>query len=165
VRRIPFLPKEYSLRWFKTERYRPRFLSLDGQEAEHGRISWAGISHDANDDGYPDFWVANDLGKLRLYINRAGRAFELTNHAQSLHHGAWMTFAAGDYNGDLKEDLFVGNIGGNPLFNPAHGLCKKWYHPQVITFRGPAIKNLFRKREFPCKKSPSNTTFMDGRFF
>ncbi len=112
LRRIPFLPAEYSILWMDYEAYQPDFLEINGQEAERGQISWASVLQDVNLDGYPDVWVANDMGYLRLYLNEEGRRFRRSEHARSASSGYWMTFAPGDYDGDLKEDLYVGNLGG-----------------------------------------------------
>ena len=106
------MPAEYSIWWMKYEAYRPEYLEINGQEGEHGQISWSTVLQDVNEDGYPDVWVANDMGFLLLYMNDHGKKFVLTPHARSERSGYWMTFAAADWNGDLKEDLFVGNLGG-----------------------------------------------------
>ena len=115
LRRIPFLPAEYSIWFMKYQAYQPEFLSINGQEGDHGQISWSTVFQDVNDDGYPDIWVANDMGFLRLYLNREGKRFERSEHARSERSGYWMTFTPGDFNGDLKEDLFVGNLGGGVM--------------------------------------------------
>lgn len=112
LRKIPFLPVEYSLLFFRFIKYLPDYLVINGQEAEHGQISWATVIQDVNDDGYPDIWVANDMSNLRLYINEEGKKFREEKHVRSEATGNWMSFAAGDYNRDLKEDLFAGNFGG-----------------------------------------------------
>lgn len=113
MRKLPFLPEEYSFLTAKIERFTPKLLKINGQKAEAGQISWASTVQDVNDDGYPDIWVANDLGVLRLYINKKGKGFELGNHARSDHFGFWMTLAPSDFNGDGKEDLYAGNLGGS----------------------------------------------------
>ncbi len=52
------------------------------------------------------------MGFTRLYLNDGGRKFVRSEHARSQRSGYWMSFAAGDFDGDLKEDLFIGNLGG-----------------------------------------------------
>ncbi len=118
LRRIRWLPKEYSLLFPEFEEYRPPLLSLDGESAEGGQITWSTVVQDVDDDGWPDLWVANDLGYLRLYRNVEGKRFERLEHAVSDKTGLWMAFAPGDLDGDLVEDLYVGNSGGS-LFNQA----------------------------------------------
>lgn len=113
--KIPFLPIEYSMALMKSEAYKMEYLNINGQESEPGQISWATLFQDVNDDGYPDLWVANDLGFLRLYLNNEGKQFVQTEHVRSKRSGMWMTFAPGDFNGDLKEDLFAGNMGSGVL--------------------------------------------------
>jgi hypothetical protein len=117
MRRVPFLAVEYSFIFRKLEPYHPEYLTIDGVEAEHGQMSHACVVQDVDGDGYPDIWVANDFGYLRLYRNIAGERFENTPHARSTRTGYWMSFAPADFNGDLEEDLFAGNLGGAVMNN------------------------------------------------
>lgn len=116
LKRWPLLPKEYSLAFMNFEPYHPEWLTINGKESEHGQISWSSVSQDVNHDGYPDIWVANDLGWLRLYINDKGKGFvHPDKYARSDKTGYWMSFSPADFNGDLKEDLFAGNLGGSSM--------------------------------------------------
>ena len=117
LRRLPLLPDEYSLLFFKLIPYHPEILAIDGVPGEAGQISWASLFQDVDGDGYPDLWVANDYAELDLYLNQGGRGFALAPHARSGRIGSWMSFAPGDFNGDLEEDLFVGNMGGGTYAN------------------------------------------------
>ena len=117
LRRIPFLPVEYSIAAQIYEPYKPDFLTLNGMEGEHGQISWASVMQDVNDDGYPDIWVANDMGYLRLYLNDRGKRFTRSEHARSRRSGYWTSFAPADFDGDTREDLFAGNLGGAVMNN------------------------------------------------
>jgi hypothetical protein len=112
LRKIPFLPEDYSVWLMKFEAFLPSFLKVNGEEGEHAEVSWATTFQDVNHDGYPDIWVANDMGYMRLYINDRGIGFTNSSHARSDRSGYWMSFAAADYNQDLNEDLFAGNLGG-----------------------------------------------------
>ncbi len=109
---IPFLPVEYSFLFMKFVKYQPEYLKIGDYETERGQISWVTALQDANDDGYPDIWVGNDLGYLRLYINEEGKCFHLGDHARRDTSGNWMSLSFADFNGDLKEDFFAGNLGG-----------------------------------------------------
>jgi len=117
LRRIPVLAVEYSFMFRKMEAYKPEYLVIDGVEAEHGQISHACVAQDVDGDGYPDLWVANDFGWLRLYRNEGGKRFRNTEHARSLRTGYWMSLGLADFNGDLHEDLFAGNLGGAIMNN------------------------------------------------
>ncbi|MEL6863513.1 MAG: CRTAC1 family protein [Bacteroidota bacterium] len=112
----PIVPKEYSMAFMHFEPYDPGWLTINGQESEHGQLSWAAVTQDVNHDGYPDIWVANDLGWLRLYMNQNGEKFvkpeEYARHDKS---GYWMSFSPADFNNDQKEDLFAGNLGGSSM--------------------------------------------------
>ncbi len=135
LRRLPLLPPEYSFVFLKYEAYKPDYLVIDGQESEHAQNSWAGVFQDVDEDGFPDVWVANDWGYLRLYRNQGGQRFVREPHAALATSGNWMTLGPADYDNDLEEDLLAGNLGGaifshaftgtNPfdLFDPVIGVA------------------------------------------
>lgn len=116
LKRFPVVPEAYSIALKRFERYQPEFLEINGYTSEAAQISWASVVQDANDDGYPDIWVANDLGYLRLYLNKEGKKFEeVKNHARSKKTGFWMSLNPADFNLDGKEDVFAGNMGGGTM--------------------------------------------------
>ncbi|HEX5758007.1 MAG TPA: CRTAC1 family protein [Thermoanaerobaculia bacterium] len=112
LRRLPLLPREYSFLFLKYEPFYPPYLAVGGQEAEHGEISWAACFQDVDADGWPDLWVANDFGYLRLYRNEGGARFRPIDHTALHTSGHWMALAPADFDGDLREDLWAGNLGG-----------------------------------------------------
>ncbi len=77
-----------------------------GVDNPKGR-SLGALWHDVDDDGRPDLYIANDISDNVLYLNRPG-GFEDTSHAAWVadYRGA-MGLAAGDWNRDGDEDLFV----------------------------------------------------------
>lgn len=113
IRQLPVVPRIYSLLFYRYETWKPDLLEIAGAPAEPAQISWATVFQDIDDDGYPDLWVANDLGPLQLYRNHGGGEFRVAAHAVDGHIGAWMSLAPADYDGDLHEDVFVGNFGGS----------------------------------------------------
>ena len=115
LRRLPLLPEVYSIATLATEPFQPEPLEIDGEFGEQAEISWATVFQDVDEDGYPDLWVANDIGFLRLYMNKEGKGFEERPHAREGVSGSWMTLAPADFNGDLREDLLAGNLGGAVL--------------------------------------------------
>ena len=125
LRKLPGLPIEYSIAAFAMEEYKPELLEMAGGPAEDAGISWATVVQDYDGDGWPDIWVANDLGFLQLYRNLEGKGFEATQHARSNATGSWMSFAMADFNGDLAEDIIVGNAGGG-AYNHAF-VAPSWY--------------------------------------
>ncbi len=158
LRRIPFLPPEYSFWFMKFEEYHPEYLQINGQEGEHGQISWSAVLQDVNNDNYPDVWVANDMGYLRLYLNNEGKNFIHSEHARSNRSGYWMTFAPGDLNGDLKEDLFAGNLGG-AVMNHAFAT------PDPHDLFDPVILNSTIFAQFYNDKHDTRHTLIDGSDF
>ncbi|MEZ4463681.1 MAG: FG-GAP-like repeat-containing protein [bacterium] len=73
---------------------------------------------DADDDGYPDLYVANDFfGADHFYKNEGGRRFvEITREA--LPHTAWFSMGtdAADIDGDGRLDLFTADMSGTNHF-------------------------------------------------
>ena len=66
---------------------------------------------DYDDDGFPDLYVVNDFGRKTLYHNNANGTFsDVTVHAGTLAYGAGMSATFGDYDNDLKGDLYCANI-------------------------------------------------------
>lgn len=115
LKKIPLLPTWVSMMLMIPEAYHPEFLTLGGEQCEPGEMTWASVVQDVDEDGLPDLWVGNDMGWLRLFRNQGNLRFELTPHARSEIGGNWMSFAPGDYNNDLREDLWGGNSGGAVL--------------------------------------------------
>ncbi len=149
------LPYEYSIAAFATETYKPDLLEIDGRSAEDAEISWATVMQDVNSDGFPDIWVANDLGYLRLYLNRDGKRFEVTEHARSKLSGSWMSFAPADYSGDLKEDLVAGNVGGG-------GYSHEFISPSWYDLIDPVINDSLAFRTLVVSGNDFTHTLIDG---
>lgn len=156
LREIPLLPKAYSIWLSKYEAYKPEPLVINGQQGEQGQISWSTVLQDVNEDGYPDVWVANDMGHLRLYLNKEGKQFVESEHARTGMSGYWMTFAPGDLNGDGKEDLFAGNLGGG-VMNHAFAT------PDPYDLFDPVILNATIFAQFFNNKHSTRHALIDGR--
>jgi hypothetical protein len=99
-----------------------RAAGLEARRLDHGL---GATFTDANGDGRPDRYVANDLDPNPLYVNEPwpggaaadprGRGFRLAERGRTeglADPGAGMGIAAGDYSGDGREDLFVTNSRG-----------------------------------------------------
>lgn len=153
---IPFLPREYSIALRHFEKYKPDFLSINGMISEPGQISWAAVTQDVNHDGYPDVWVANDLGFLRLYVNHQGKEFKIDReHARNHQTGYWMSLTPGDFNGDLVEDLFAGNMGGATM-NIAMPI------PDLYMLFEPVISSSTMAQQFFGNSHHSMHALLDG---
>lgn len=66
---------------------------------------------DYDDDGFPDLYVVNDFGRKTLYHNeRNGTFTDVTVKSGTLAYGAGMSATFGDYDNDLRGDLYCANI-------------------------------------------------------
>ncbi len=89
-----------------------REAGLDaGNDRYHFAAAWA----DYDGDGWPDLLVANDFGRKNLYRNLGRRngkvTFEdVTARAGVEDHGAGMSAAWFDYDGDGRLDIYTGNM-------------------------------------------------------
>ncbi len=156
LQKLDLLPEEYSIALLNFEAYQPDFLEINGEQSEKGQISWAAVAQDVNQDGYPDIWVANDLGFLRLYINKEGKKFELSkDHPRASKSGYWMSLSPADFNGDMHEDLFAGNIGGASM-NLAMPI------PDVYTLFEPVMSSSTLAQQFFSSSHNSMHAILDG---
>jgi len=81
--------------------------------------TWATMFFDHDADGDLDLWVADDGDRLKVYRNDSdGNGISFTRIEEQLgidQSGNWMGFALGDYDGDGDLDVFVTNMGFQPL--------------------------------------------------
>jgi Tfp pilus assembly protein PilF/peroxiredoxin len=82
-----------------------------GNDGYHFAAAWG----DYDGDGWPDLLVANDFGRKNLYHNRGRRdgkvTFEdVTARSGIEDHGAGMSAAFFDYDGDGRLDIYTGNM-------------------------------------------------------
>ena len=69
--------------------------------------SLSALWHDFDEDGWVDLYVANDISDNVLYRNDKGRFVDLSHPAWVADHRGAMGLAAGDWNRDGDDDLFI----------------------------------------------------------
>ena len=69
--------------------------------------SLGGLWRDFDDDGWLDLYVANDISDNVLFRNTGGRFEDISHPALVADYRSAMGLAAGDYNRDNDEDLFI----------------------------------------------------------
>jgi hypothetical protein len=80
-----------------------RELGVDNPEGRSMSALW----HDFDDDGWLDLYVANDISDNVFYWNRKGRFEDVSHAAWVADYRGAMGLAAGDWNRDGDDDLFV----------------------------------------------------------
>ncbi len=69
--------------------------------------SLSALWHDFDDDGWLDLYVANDISDNVLYRNANGRFKDISHPAWVADYRGAMGLAAGDWNRDGDDDLFI----------------------------------------------------------
>lgn len=69
--------------------------------------SLSALWHDFDDDGWLDLYVANDISDNVLYHNVRGRFEDISHPAHVADYRGAMGLAAGDWNRDGDDDLFI----------------------------------------------------------
>ena len=116
-----FLPGRYpepvsSSVWLNESGVLRRSATLSQPFESLGLVSGATFA-DLDGDGQPDLALAMEWSPVRVFRNRHGRFEEMT--AQWGFSGAtgwWTSVTAGDFDGDGRMDLAVGNWGRNTFY-------------------------------------------------
>lgn len=86
---------------------------------------------DADDDGWPDIYVINELGSNILLRNRGNGSFEEVSIGPE-HDGFAMGIAAGDVNGDGRIDLYIGNMKSKVGQRILANMASDAYPPRIM---------------------------------
>lgn len=78
-------------------------LGVDNPEGRSLSALW----HDFDGDGWPDLYVANDISENKLYLNRHGTFVDAGRNAWVEEYRGSMGLAAGDFDRDGDDDLFI----------------------------------------------------------
>ena len=80
-----------------------RELGVDNPDGRSLSALW----HDFDGDGWPDLYVANDISENKLYLNRHGKFVDAGRNAWVEEYRGSMGLAAGDFDRDGDDDLFI----------------------------------------------------------
>jgi tetratricopeptide (TPR) repeat protein len=80
-----------------------RDLGVDNPDGRSLSALW----HDFDGDGWPDLYVANDISENKLYLNRHGKFVDVGRNAWVEEYRGSMGLAAGDFDRDGDDDLFI----------------------------------------------------------
>ncbi len=69
--------------------------------------SLSALWHDFDGDGWPDLYVANDISENKLYLNHHGTFVDAGKSAWVEEYRGSMGLAAGDFDRDGDDDLFI----------------------------------------------------------
>ncbi|HEX9110624.1 MAG TPA: FG-GAP-like repeat-containing protein [Terriglobales bacterium] len=69
--------------------------------------SLSALWHDFDGDGWPDLYVANDISENKLYLNHHGTFVDAGRSAWVEEYRGSMGVAAGDFDRDGDDDLFI----------------------------------------------------------
>jgi len=69
--------------------------------------SLSALWHDFDGDGWPDLYVANDISENKLFLNRHGKFVDAGRDAWVEEYRGSMGLAAGDFDRDGDDDLFI----------------------------------------------------------
>lgn len=69
--------------------------------------SLSALWHDFDGDGWPDLYVANDISENKLYLNHQGKFVDSGRTAWVEEYRGSMGLAAGDFDRDGDDDLFI----------------------------------------------------------
>ena len=86
-------------------------------EGNGSGMSWAGLFHDMDSDGWEDIFIASDFGFSPMYRGSESGIFQKTTFEDGfIYPGTGMGVHAGDIEGDGDLDMCVSNYGPNFLW-------------------------------------------------
>jgi hypothetical protein len=138
--RYPHAPRSALLAW-REGRYVNVISELAPSLETRGMVT-AALWCDVDGDGWPDLLVAYDWGPVACYRNVEGKRFDDVTEKlgfASAGSGWWRSLAVGDFNGDGRPDIIVGNIGLNTRYRASAADPAVLYADVVLNGSAPQL--------------------------
>ncbi|MBT4273631.1 MAG: VCBS repeat-containing protein [Verrucomicrobia bacterium] len=109
---------------------------------------------DLNNDGFPELIVGTEWGPVRVFENRSGSLFDVTEPwGLAGFKGLWNGIATADLDGNGYPDIIAGNWGLNSSWRATNSHPFRLFHG---TFSNPAVTDLIETQyRFDLEMTPS----------